>query len=180
MLGCDATKVSPMSRILLLCLLIFVSAVHAEDYAIGFNPRTGDAWFDARLGDINVAASGNLDGFIDDVVVSTRAPRVWVETLVVERHYPPADVYMLAQSAYRGGVPFDDALKVYEQHRSEGWGAMAKRLGIKPGSAEFHAMKQGSSRHLRAAPAFKGKPVRTDSGNSQSKGKAKGKGKNKD
>jgi hypothetical protein len=169
-----------MSRFLLLCLLLASQAAPAGDYAIGFNPRTGDAWFDARLGEINVAASGNLDGFIDEVVVSTRAPRVWVETLVVERRYPPADVYMLAESAYRGGVSFDTALTVYEQHRGEGWGAMAKRLGIKPGSAEFHAMKQGSARNVGAVKASKGKPASAGGGNSQSKGKAKGKGKNKD
>ena len=175
-----------MSRLLILCLLLCAQVVHAGDYAIGFNPRTGDAWFDARLGEINVTAVGDLDGFIDEIVVSTRAPRVWVETLVIERHYPPADVYMLAESAYRGGVAYAAALKVYEQHRGEGWGAMAKRLGIQPGSAEFHALKQGSARHAGKAKAAKGKPAHAGSGdsasngNGKSKAKGKGKGKNKD
>ena len=63
-----------MRRLFLLFTLLLAQVAAADDYAFGFNPRTGDAWFDARLGDINVAASGNLDGFIDEVVVSTRAP----------------------------------------------------------------------------------------------------------
>lgn len=174
-----------MLRALLTCLLMIAASARADDYAVGFNPRTGDAWLDVRLGEINLSASGNLDGFIDEIVVSTHAPRVWVETLVVERRYPPADVYMLAESAYRGGVSFDSALRVYEQHRGEGWGAMAKRLGIKPGSAEFHALKKGSDRHVGRGPAFKGKPVDTSPGSEPAKGKpakgkSKGKGNNKD
>lgn len=161
-------------RVLVLILsFLFAPAVSAGEYAFGFNPRTGDAWFDARLGDINVAATGNLDGFIDEVVVSTRAPRTWVETLVVERRYPPADVYLLADCAYRSGTSLDDALRIYEQHHGEGWGAMAKRMGIKPGSAEFHAMKQGSAGFAsRAAPA-------TGRGQGASKSQGKGKGKDK-
>lgn len=158
-------------------LMLLAFSAQADDYALGFNPRTGDVWFDARLGDINVAANGNLDGFIDDVVVSTRAPRVWVETLVVERRYPPADVYMLAESAHRAGIPFDSAQQIYEKHRGEGWGAMAKRMGIKPGSAAFHALKQGSGRY---ATSGKSKSEAPGQGRGAEKSKGKSKGKHKD
>lgn len=160
-------------------LLGFAGSVLADDYAFGFNPRTGDAWFDARLGDINVMASGSLHGFIDEVVVSTRAPRHWVETLVVERRYAPGDVYMLAECAYRSGLGYDEALRIYEQHHGEGWGAMAKRMGIKPGSAEFHAMKQGSGRVAGSGPGRGASPGKSAAGG-KSQGKAKGKGKDKD
>lgn len=163
----------------LLCLSLLVACATpawADDYAFGFNPRTGDAWFDARLGDINVMASGNLDGFIDEVVVSTRAPRPWVETLVVERRYAPADVYMLAECAYRSGTSYDEALRIYERHHGEGWGAMAKRMGIKPGSADFHALKQGSGR----VAAIGAGGASAAPGKSQGKAKGKGKNKNKD
>lgn len=167
-------------HLLFLPLLLGLAApVLADDYAFGFNPRTGDAWFDARLGDINVMASGNLDGFIDEVVVSTRAPRTWVETLVVERRYAPADVYMLAECAYRSGTSYEAALRIYEQHHGEGWGAMAKRMGIKPGSAEFHAMKQGSGRVAGSGPGRGASPGKSAAGG-KSQGKAKGKGKDKD
>ena len=47
----------------------------AQDFVFGFSPRTGDAFVDAQLGDINVYARGDTSGFIDDVVVSLGAPR---------------------------------------------------------------------------------------------------------
>ena len=63
----------PLFKTALLSLGLALSAgAHAivDEFAIGFSPRTGDTWVDARLGDINVFARGNTDGFIDDVVVS--------------------------------------------------------------------------------------------------------------
>ena len=32
---------------------------------------------------------------------------------------------------------------VYERDHGQGWGNIAKRMGIKPGSAEFHRLKRG-------------------------------------
>ena len=48
----------------------FAAPLQADNYAFGFNPRSGDAWIDAQLGDVNVFARGNLDGYVDEVVVS--------------------------------------------------------------------------------------------------------------
>ena len=40
------------------------------------------------------------------------------------------------------GVPVGDILGVYRENpEGNGWGVMAQRYGIKPGSAEFHRMK---------------------------------------
>ena len=58
------------SLLLALCL-----PASAQDFVFGFSPRTGDAFVDAQLGDINVFARGDTDGFIDDVVVSFGAPK---------------------------------------------------------------------------------------------------------
>jgi hypothetical protein len=41
----------------------------------------------------------------------------------------------------------------YKKNRGKGWGVMAKSLGIKPGSREFHELKagaQGSLDHMHA------------------------------
>jgi hypothetical protein len=57
---------------------------------------------------------------------------------------------------------------VIEQYRSskgKGWGVLAKSLGIKPGSKEFHALKNGHDLKDRGESKEKGK----------SKEKAKGK-----
>ena len=40
------------------------------------------------------------------------------------------------------GVPVGDLMGIYNNHpRGNGWGVMAQRYGIKPGSPEFHRMK---------------------------------------
>ena len=40
--------------------------------------------------------------------------------------------------------PVDYVLNKYRTEKNKGWGVMAKSLGIKPGSKEFHALKAGS------------------------------------
>src|SRR3546814_3591656 len=81
--------------------LLLCGPSHAQEhYAFGFSPNSGDAWVDARLGDFNVYASGNLDGFVDEVAVSYGAPRVLVRDYVVERRWPPGDVYYACALAH--------------------------------------------------------------------------------
>jgi hypothetical protein len=64
-------------------------------------------------------------------------------------------------------------LAVYKPNRKKGWGAIAKELGIKPGSAEFHALKNGNL-------SFTGRPAESDdSPPGKGKGKGHGKGHNK-
>jgi hypothetical protein len=56
---------------------------------------------------------------------------------------------------------------VYKKNRGKGWGVIAKSLGIKPGSPEFHALKRGDDLYTHKEKG-KGKG-----------GKGKGKGKEK-
>ena len=128
------------------------------DYAYDFEPRTGDAYFDACLGDINAWGSVDLELYVDEVVISTGAPRRYVEEYVIERRYPPADVWMIAEMSRVSGQSFSSVATTYSANRTEGWGAMAKRLGIKPGSAEFHAMK-GRTGKQRDSWKAKGRPA---------------------
>ena len=124
--------------------LAFSAGAQALDsFVFGFSPRTGDAFVDAQLGDINVFASGNTDGFIDDVVLSFGAPRYLVREYYYDRRWAPGDIYYACALAHQLGRPCLDVLRIYERDHGQGWGAIAKRLGIKPGSAEFHALKGG-------------------------------------
>lgn len=112
-----------------------------DDIAVGFSPRTGDAWVDTRLGDINVYARGNTAGFIDDIVVSFGAPRPLVRDLYYDRGWAPGDIYYACAIAQQLGRPCLEVADYYQQNRGQGWGVVAQRLGIKPGSAAFHALK---------------------------------------
>lgn len=63
--------------------------------------------------------------------------------------------------------PTDQVVQVYKANQGKGWGVIAKRMGIKPGSAEFHALKSGELK-------FGGQP---SNGQDERPGKSKGKGK---
>ncbi len=163
-----------------------------DSFVFGFSPRTGDAFVDTQLGDINVFASGNTNGFIDDVVVSFGAPRHLINEYYVERHWAPGDLYYACAIAYQLGRPCLEIIRIYERDHGMGWGEIAKRLGIKPGSAAFHAlkghvgkghgkMKGGRGQGGRAsagAPGGRGAAPASPGGPGNG-GKDKGKGKDK-
>ena len=54
----------------------------------------------------------------------------------------PADAYMLFRLGEMADQPIDQVIETYEARKGKGWGNLAKSLGIKPGSKEFHDLKQ--------------------------------------
>ncbi|MGD8642478.1 MAG: hypothetical protein PVG89_17715 [Gammaproteobacteria bacterium] len=55
----------------------------------------------------------------------------------------PADAYMVLRLGELSRHSTSDVVEQYRANRNRGWGALAKSLGIKPGSREFHALKAG-------------------------------------
>jgi len=53
----------------------------------------------------------------------------------------PSDVYMCLRLSEVAHQPIDRVVEEHRQHKGQGWGVIAKNLGIKPGSEEFHALK---------------------------------------
>jgi hypothetical protein len=60
----------------------------------------------------------------------------------------------------------DYVIDQYRSDKGKGWGVLAKTLGIKPGSREFHALKDGHELH-------------DDKDRDEGKGRRKGKERNK-
>ena len=115
----------------------------AQDFTVGWNPRSGDVWVDTWLGDINRYGSRYRDPFIDELVRYHGAPRPLVLDLLDQRHWAPGDVYYACAMASLIGRPCRYVVDLYEADRGQGWGVIAQRLGIKPGSPEFHRLKKG-------------------------------------
>ena len=113
----------------------------ASAQVISYSPRTGDVWVDTQLGSMNGYYPDRRDYFVDDVVSTFGAPRYLVNDLLTTRNWAPGDVYYACALAYQARRPCSDVARMYESDRGQGWGAVAKRMGIKPGSAQFHAMK---------------------------------------
>lgn len=134
----------PPLRPLLLALLLGVSApALAQDLTVSFNPRTGDVWVDTWLNDVNRYGRAYPEPFIDEVVRYHRAPRDLVVELLGRPGWTPGDVYYACGLASVLGRPCRYVVDEYERDRGAGWGVLAQRLGIKPGSAEFHRLKRG-------------------------------------
>lgn len=55
----------------------------------------------------------------------------------------PADAYMVLRLAELSGKHPEYVLRQYTTKKHQGWGVLAKDLGIKPGSAGFKALKGG-------------------------------------
>jgi hypothetical protein len=96
----------------------------------------------------------------------------------VMRHMPsPADGFMVFQLSLMTSKPPETVVKTFEKHNGKGWGVIAKDLGIKPGSREFHQLKRGDFE-------LTGKPVEYGSGHGKGHGEGKehghGKGKGHD
>lgn len=81
----------------------------------------------------------------------------------------PADAYIIFCLGEMSRQPPEYVMKRYKTDKKQGWGALAKSLGIKPGSAEFHALKRGQDLYGPGNRGGKGKG-----------GKGGGKGKNWD
>lgn len=73
----------------------------------------------------------------------------------------PADAYIALRLGEMSRQPTEYVLEQYKANKGKGWGVLAKSLGIKPGSKEFHALKQGHDLY-------------DDPGKSKGKGKGKG------
>ena len=115
----------------------------AQDYTFGWNPRSGDVWVDSQLNDINRYGSRYREPFVDEMVRHYGAPRDLVNELLVTRRWAPGDVYYACSIAHTLGRPCRFVVDEWDRNHGKGWGAVAKDLGIKPGSAEFHRLKRG-------------------------------------
>jgi hypothetical protein len=119
---------------------------------------------DGFLADLNVQARSDMGGFAARVGTQFGVPYAQVQA-VIGTVKAPADAFMVFQLGQMTHRPPDAVLGVYQANRGKGWGVIAKSIGIKPGSPEFHALKRGDF-------ALSGKP-------GQGYGKGKGKGHNK-
>lgn len=115
----------------------------AQDAATGFDPRTGDAWVDTWLDDINRYGRAYREPFVDELVRYHGAPRELVVELLGRPGWAPGDVYYACRLASVLGRPCRYVADEYARDREAGWGALAQRLGVKPGSAEFQRLKRG-------------------------------------
>jgi len=110
--------------------------------------------------DFNIRAKADPSGFRARLAARFKIGDAQINA-VVSNVEGPADAYMVFRFGEMSAKPMDYVIEKYRSEKGKGWGALAKSLGIKPGSKEFHALKRGND-------------IYDD--NDKDKGKDKGKG----
>ncbi len=153
------------ARIWALSIALGIAACGAaQAQTIGYNIRTGDVWVDTRLGEINDYGRRYREPFFDEMTGYYGAPRPLLVELIDQRRWAPADVYYACAMARALNLPCVEVVREYDRHPGQGWGAVAKRYGIKPGSPAFHAFKRGAATTYGhwGYPVVIDRPVRVD------------------
>ena len=138
-----------LSLIVMLAIVLFAAVVAAGDFD----------W----TKDFNIRAQADPDGFRAQLSTRFNIGNAQVK-VVLGNVDSPADAYMVFRLGEMASKPVDSVLDKYKAGKGKGWGALARSLGIKPGSKEFHALKEGSD-------------IYGNTGRSKGNKKNKGKGK---
>ncbi len=124
-------------------------------------PAQASSDLDVFVSNLNVQAQADLGAFKVRLSTQFGVPTARVDAVMASVK-TPGDAYMCFQVGRVASKPVEVVTKEYQGNKGKGWGVIAKNLGIKPGSKEFHELKKGN---------FNG----DDSGADKGKGKGKGK-----
>jgi hypothetical protein len=113
---------------------------------VTINFYTGDKEMETHLNDVNVYASKDMDVFKKDLNVKFGAAMDEVNRYIYKERVPPAEVYYGYCLASSTGKSFSLVMKM--RNDKNGWGTIAKDLGIKPGSKQFHALKDNTLKQI--------------------------------
>ena len=148
-------KLIKVLLVVLMVLLLVSSITEARDFD----------W----VPDFNIKAEGDPSGFRARLRARFKIGNAEVEA-VLDDVEKPADAYMVFRLGEMSGQSPDDVVEKYKAGKGKGWGALAKSLGIKPGSSEFHALK-------RSDDLYDAKSKNKNKGKNKANGKNKSKGK---
>lgn len=137
---------------------------------IAVSAASAHADLDTFLEDLNIQARADRKGFSVRLSSQFGVSLPQVESIMKMVEFP-ADVFMCLQLGEMTGKQPERVVKTYKSNKRKGWGAIAKELGIKPGSAEFHALKRGDFELIGGGEGT------ADKGKGKGKGKSKSKGK---
>jgi hypothetical protein len=113
--------------------------------------KTGDRDLDAQLVKIDEKAKADPDVFFRQLSQQHNIPEAEIRQEKERRGLGYGDTYMAAALSRLSKRPIGAVAEEYKPKEGKGWGVMAMNMGIKPGSPEFHQMKDnagGSVKHM--------------------------------
>ena len=138
-----------MKRLIIKAIAISIVLLSSNTQAdneylyINYNAKTGDTKFDVQLKDMNLKAKTNTDNFIESLGFKYDVSTSKVKHLMIDYNFTPADAYMTLSISRSTNRSIHHVAHTYKDNKSEGWGYVSKKMGIKPGSREFHQLKKG-------------------------------------
>jgi len=96
---------------------------------------------------LDISAKADLPGFSASLSTRFNVGSAEIKT-VIGKVEKPSDAYMVLRLGELSHQSPEYVLQQYNAHHHQGWGALAKSLGIKPGSREFHELKAGHDLHM--------------------------------
>ena len=107
-----------------------------------YQPRSGDAWIDRHLIDINAYAARYPRSFADEVARYYSVPRDYVEAMQQQPAWTPGDIFMACALAQRVAQPCRAVVREWSRDHAEGWAGIATRLQAKPGTAPYRELRK--------------------------------------
>ena len=134
-----------LPRLLLIAALLLgigvrVLAQPAEEST--YQPRSGDAWIDRQLTDINRYAAHYPRSFADEIARYYSVPRDYVEAMQQQPTWEPGDIFMACALAQRIAQPCRAVVREWSRDHADGWAGVATRLQAKPGTATYRELRK--------------------------------------
>ena len=123
----------PRFRHALACaLLAFAGTSLAQTAEPGYQPRSGDAWLDRHLADINLYAARYPQSFGDEMARYYAIPRGYVEAVLSHPSWQAGDIFMACALALAVDLPCREVVREWSRDHGDGWKGVAQRLQSHP------------------------------------------------
>ena len=109
---------------------------------IAILPVSAQAALDIFLSDLNAQARADIKSFGAKLSAQFGVPLPQIQSIIKTVELP-GDAFMCLELSRMTNIQLDEVVSTYKRNKSKGWGAIARELGIKPGSSEFKALKRG-------------------------------------
>jgi len=126
-------------------------------YPLQAQYNTGDPELDKTLITLDTEASISFGAFKANISSRYHVSAGMIEYLTVDIGMTSGDIYLTLEIAEITKKSVNQVVVAYESNKGQGWGVIARELGIEPGSIEFHILKgNAKSQENKPDQAYRG------------------------
>jgi len=123
-------------------LLLLMDVCVAQTMETTYRPRSGDAWVDRQLADINRYAARYPQSFADEMARYYSVPRDYVEAMQQQPTWEAGDIFMACALAQIIGQPCRAVVREWSRDHTDGWAGVAKRLQAEPSAGRYRELRK--------------------------------------